>query len=64
MVENEEIREINIEGRTNICPVCGYKDGFHVSFDVLENGKTSIILICPECHAWFDPGWKIQMRQF
>jgi transcription elongation factor Elf1 len=61
MPEEEEIKELMIEDRTYICLVCGYTDGFHVSFK-RENGKMKIILICPDCHARFDPEWKINIE--
>jgi hypothetical protein len=54
----KEIHKLIIKGITDTCPVCGYTDGFHVSFkDTLD--KLKIILICPECHARFDPAWEI-----
>ncbi len=42
----------------NLCPNCGYDDGFHVSYVPDENGMR-IINICPDCHSRFDPGWVI-----
>lgn len=54
-----EIKELKLEGTTDTCPVCGYDDGFHTSFKVLES-NIFIILICPHCHSKFDPGWEIQ----
>jgi hypothetical protein len=57
----EEINELKMSDRTDICPECGYTDGFHVSFKV-ELGVTKIILICPDCHARFDPGWKVNVK--
>ena len=50
----------------HICPKCGYKDGFHVSFVRVNTGGTPkkapeapyrVILICPECGARYDAGW-------
>ena len=53
-----EIKNLEIKENTDTCPVCGYTDGFHASFkDTM--GKLRIILICPECHARFDPSWEI-----
>jgi len=54
----EDIKQLPIKGRTYICPVCSYKDGFHVSFSSNVD-KLKIILICPDCHARFDPNWVI-----
>jgi hypothetical protein len=60
--EEEKTHKLKVEDRTYICPVCGYTDGFHVSF-TKEFEKTKIILICPDCHARFDPGWKIDIEE-
>ncbi|WP_455391640.1 hypothetical protein [[Eubacterium] cellulosolvens] len=54
----KEIKKLAIRGITDTCPVCGYTDGFHVSFKD-EVHKLKIILICPECHVRFDPTWEI-----
>ncbi len=55
---DEKIDALSIDGRTYTCPKCAYSDGFHVSFDT-SNGRIKVILICPDCHARFDPGWEI-----
>ena len=55
----EESQKLPIKGRVYECPVCGYTDGFHVSFDAIVE-RIKIILICPECHARFDPSWDIE----
>ena len=57
--ESEEILDLEVKDRTYICPVCGYTDGFHVSFKKDDRDSIKIILICPECHSRFDPGWLI-----
>ncbi len=49
--------EIN-KGTIDTCPVCGYTDGFHVSFK--SDGGIKIILICPQCHSRFDPDWRLK----
>jgi len=55
---DQVIKNLTIKETTDTCPVCGYSDGFHVSFkDTM--GRLRIILICPECHARFDPSWEI-----
>ena len=58
----EEIMKLNINGTTDTCPVCGYKDGFHVSFKAVS-GNIKIILICPSCHSRFDPSWDLSKSQ-
>ncbi len=37
-----------------ICPECGYKRGFHVSFKQMEDGSYKIIFICPSCGSAYD----------
>ena len=54
----EEIITIGLEGEFRICPQCGYELGFHSSFLRAEEGYR-IILICPECRARYDVGWRI-----
>jgi hypothetical protein len=64
-----EIRYIKVESEFRICPACGYERGFHTSFlNINANRHTPIkstrevykvILICPECGARYDIGWKI-----
>jgi RNA polymerase subunit RPABC4/transcription elongation factor Spt4 len=53
-----EVHKLVLEGTLDTCPVCGYTDGFHVSFNVAR-GERQIILICPQCHNRFDPDWTI-----
>ena len=67
-----EIKSIKPGEELHTCPSCGYEYGFHTSFvsvNVGTDGKESpvkstgavyrIILICPECGARFDAGWRI-----
>ena len=54
----DEIVPLDIREWTYKCPVCGYSDGFHVSYR-RTGGKTEIINICPDCHSRFDPGLKM-----
>jgi hypothetical protein len=67
-----EITSIKPGEELHICPACGYEYGFHTSFisvNAGKNGKESpvkstrdlylVILICPECGARFDAGWRI-----
>jgi ssDNA-binding Zn-finger/Zn-ribbon topoisomerase 1 len=56
MIMEVKIQKLRLKGTVDTCPVCDYTDGFHVSFK--EEGKTKIILICPQCHSRFDPDWK------
>ena len=54
---NKEIKKLSLDKSVDTCPVCQYGDGFHVSFKV-NDGAINIILICPDCHARFDPQWE------
>jgi hypothetical protein len=42
------------------CDVCGYDRGFHSSFS-MDGEKHRVILVCPECGAMYDVGWKISL---
>jgi uncharacterized Zn finger protein len=56
---SEEIKEINLgEKEFRVCPQCGYELGFHSSFLRAEKGYR-IVLICPDCGAMYDVGWKL-----
>lgn len=56
------------------CPACGYARGFHTSFLSANASRDNpvkstrdvyrIILICPECGARFDVGWRISLAEF
>ncbi len=54
-----EIQRLRLEGTVDTCPVCGYTDGWHVSFKIKDSTKM-IILICPDCHSRFDPDWNLK----
>ena len=55
----QNVKKITLQGTIDTCPTCGYTDGFHISFDVRID-RINIILICPECHARFDPNWRME----
>ena len=55
---SEEIKRIELAKEFRVCPQCGYELGFHSSFLRSEDGYL-IILICPECGARYDVGWRI-----
>ncbi len=56
-MENKKPVQVSIEKELHICPQCGYEDGFHTSFVRRTKDQCNIILICPSCHARFDPNW-------
>jgi predicted RNA-binding Zn-ribbon protein involved in translation (DUF1610 family) len=68
-----EIKNIKIEDELHICPACGYQLGFHTSFLRLNAGKEfpvkstrevyQVILICPECGARYDVGWRVSFTE-
>jgi len=69
-----EIKIIKIEDEFRICPGCGYEYGFHTSFINAHANKEDpvkstrelyrVILICPECGARYDVGWKITASEW
>jgi len=56
------------------CPACGYERGFHTSFTGANADKDNpvkstrdvyrVILICPECGARYDVGWRVSFAEF
>jgi transcription elongation factor Elf1 len=58
MKVSKEIKKIKLEEEFKVCPACGYELGFHCSFLRAEN-EYRIILICPDCGARYDVGWKM-----
>jgi uncharacterized protein with PIN domain len=68
-----EIKNIKIEDELRICPSCRYELGFHTSFLKVNAGKNSpvkstrdlyqVILVCPECGARYDVGWRVSLTE-
>lgn len=69
-----EIRPLKLGTELHACPACGYKLGFHMSFLNVHVGNTPVpirstrevyrvILICPECGARYDAGWKTAINE-
>jgi uncharacterized C2H2 Zn-finger protein len=71
---SEDITSIKPGEDLHICPACGYEYGFHTSFvriHATKDGKAGpvkstrdlfrVILICPECGARFDAGWRVPL---
>lgn len=67
-----EIISIRIKEEFRICPECGYERGFHSS--LLSRSPNAegrirhtkivyrVILICPECGAQYDVGWRVSFK--
>ncbi len=60
-MDNKKPEQITIGEELHICPECGYEDGFHTSFVRQTKEQCKIILICPSCHARFDPDWMVSL---
>jgi hypothetical protein len=64
-----EITFLTVEDELHICPSCGYDHGFHTSFlnsNTVNHIKSTrevfrVILICPECGARYDVGWRVSL---
>ena len=74
MPEPGEIKMLKVTDELHTCPACGYALGFHTSF-INANAKKdnpikstretwSVILICPECGARYDVGWRVSFAEF
>jgi acetone carboxylase gamma subunit len=69
MPVHNEIVVCNSGEEFRVCPACGYDYGFHTSFLRVNAGKDfpvkstrevyRVILICPECGARYDVGWRV-----
>jgi hypothetical protein len=69
MIVPGDITTIRAGGEFHICPACGYELGFHTSFICANADKENpvkstrevyrVILICPECGARYDVGWRV-----
>lgn len=73
---SKEIQHIKPGEDLHRCPACGYEYGFHTSF-VSTSAKTGgqvnpvkstkelyrVILICPECGARYDVGWRVSFGE-
>lgn len=55
----DKIHSIKIQDEFRICPICGYKDGFHT---MLKQDKEHMkwLFICPSCHGLFDIGYTVK----
>lgn len=73
MPDLKEIEVLPVENELHTCPSCKYRLGFHVSF-VSAGGREPpgtapremfrVILICPECGARYDAGWRVPLNKF
>lgn len=52
---DDKIHKLTVDNEFKVCPLCGYKDGFHSSFKK-QQGVTRWLFVCPSCHAVFDIG--------
>jgi hypothetical protein len=68
-----EITTLSVEDELHICPACGYALGFHTSFLHVHANREKpvrstrdvyrVILICPECGARYDVGWRVTFAE-
>lgn len=73
MPEPGEITMLKPGNELHTCSSCGYALGFHTSF-LSATGRDNpikstrevyrVILICPECGARYDIGWRISFAEF
>ncbi len=74
MTEPGEIVMQKPDDELHTCPACGYALGFHTSFVSANAGRDNpikstrevyrVILICPECGARYDVGWRVSFAEF
>lgn len=73
MTEPGEITMLKAGDDLHICPACRYALGFHTSFLGASAGRDNpikstrevyrVILICPECGARYDVGWRVSLAE-
>ena len=73
MPEIGEITMLRHEDEIRVCQACGYEYGFHTSFLNADARKDlpvkstrevyRVILICPECGARYDVGWRVSFTE-
>jgi hypothetical protein len=74
MPEPGEIVMHRVGSELHVCPACGYALGFHTSFVSASADRDNpvkstrevfrVILICPECGARYDVGWRVSFTEF
>ncbi|RMD59159.1 MAG: hypothetical protein D6828_01925 [Nitrospirae bacterium] len=62
MSSKEVVKRLTVENELSTCPECGYTDGFHVSFNMVEHKRAEVVLICPSCHKRFRIGWEVVLK--
>ncbi|MFQ5354620.1 MAG: hypothetical protein ACE5DR_06700 [Thermodesulfobacteriota bacterium] len=50
-----KINKVDAGDEFKVCPLCGYRDGFHSMFRK-DGEKLRWLFICPSCHEVFDTG--------
>ena len=73
MPDLKEITSLPVENELHTCPDCGYELGFHTSFVSASASRDNpvrsarevyrVILICPECGARYDVGWRVSFAE-
>ena len=73
MPDLKEIISLPVEDELHTCPDCGYTLGFHTSFVSTSASRDTpvrstrevwrVILICPECGARYDVGWRVSFAE-
>jgi hypothetical protein len=73
MPDPKEITILPVEDELHTCPDCGYTLGFHTSFVSTSVSRDTpvrstrevwrVILICPECGARYDVGWRVSIAE-
>jgi uncharacterized protein YbaR (Trm112 family) len=53
----DKVHTVTFEDELRVCPVCGYKDGFHTMLRK-DGKKIHWLFICPSCHEIFDIGYR------
>ena len=57
---SDEVELVKVEKIFKVCPICGYKDGFHSIFEQVKDSNRYVRrFICTSCHKIFDIGLRV-----
>lgn len=61
-----KVKKVNFEERFEVCPECGYKDGFHIILikeSTAHSSEMKFQLKCPNCAQIYDLNLYCNIKQ-
>jgi hypothetical protein len=62
----QKVKKIKIKDRFEVCPACGYENGFHIILINDSKARSSVMnfqLKCPNCAQTYDLKLSCNIRQ-